>query len=240
MPFVKRTAELAVIAATLLDVGHPDGRILLEKCWGRLGNGATLEKLAPAVPAVATIYVAFWRHGLRSDVLERALVEAAPAAEEPAVRLLVTCALRVCGLPAPWDLEELLRDSWIGGLPPTWQVTIHDAYIATHVVLFLAPAGLLPELYCRYLRRAVPVWFALFARAGHVDLVGELIMTAHALGDCVAPTEWQYLFDAQEPDGLVPFRLAWRGREVPVHTRFQGNYHSTLVGLAACTMCQHE
>ncbi len=238
-PFVKRTAELAVIAAQLIDGGYRSGRPLLERCWERFDKGAELVKLAATSPVVATIYVAFWRHGLRSPDLEHMLTRDLYATDDASVRLLSACALQACGLPAPWDLAGLLRDSWVGGMPPTWQVTPHEAYVATHVALFLAPTGQLPDGYRAYLRRAIPVWIALFARAGDLDLVGELIMTAHLLGDCVDPTEWRYLLDAQEPDGLVPFRLAWRGRAVPPEVRFHGNYHSTLVTVAACAMCCH-
>jgi hypothetical protein len=240
LPFVKRTAELAFIAATLADAGDPDGRAMLERCWTRLGRGAVLLHLAATIPAVATVYVPFWRHGLRSPALERAMVSIAPAAAEPATRLLIACALRACELPAPWPLEALLDASWLGGFPATWRITDREAYVVTHLVLYLAPAGLLPARYRTYLRRALPAWIALFARAGDLDLVAELIMAAHALGDCVDTTEWQLLIDAQEPDGLVPFRLAWKGREAPAETRFRCNYHSTLVALAACAMCSHD
>jgi hypothetical protein len=53
----------------------------------------------------------------------------------------------------------------------------------------------------------------------------------------VPECEWQVLIDAQEDDGLVPFRAAWRGREVPARMRFVANYHSTLVAHAAAALC---
>jgi hypothetical protein len=240
LPFVKRVAELAVIADVLIRVGDPDGRTLLETCWDRLERGAIIARLAPATPPVATVYVPFWRHGLRNAELETAVVASASAVDERPVQLLITCALRACELTAPWDLDALLRDSWLGSFPGTWQVSSREAYIATHIVLFLAPTELLPAAYRTYLRRAIPAWIALFARAGDLDLVAELVMTAHALGDCVDAAEWQFLFAAQEPDGLMPFRLAWRGQEVPAEARFLANYHSTLVTLAACATCSHD
>lgn len=240
LAFVKRVAELAVIADALIGAGDPDGRAVLETCWDRLERGAVLARLAPATPPVATVYVPFWRHGLRNEELERLLVAAAAAVDERPVRLLITCALRACELAAPWDLDAQLRDSWLGSIPATWQVSSREAYIVTHVVLFLAPANLLPVPYRTYLRRAIPAWIALFARAGDLDLVAELVMTAHALGDCVDAAEWQFLLAAQEDDGMMPFRLAWRGQQVAAEARFLANYHSTLVTLAACAMCTHE
>jgi hypothetical protein len=107
-----------------------------------------------------------------------------------------------------------------------------------HVVWFLAPCGLLPDEFARYVRRSLPAWIGWFVRAGELDLVGESIMTAHALGECVPECEWQVLGDAQEPDGLLPFKAEWRGRDVPARARFEANYHSTLIALGAAAMCE--
>jgi hypothetical protein len=237
--FIKRTGELAAIAAVLVDANHTNARELLDRSWARLGHGDRLATLA-IHPAVATVYVPFWRHGLRHRELERVLVANAKTIEQPQVRLLVAGALGACELAAPWDLDELLAESWLGAFPATWSITEQDAYVVTHLIFYLAPAGLLPARYRTFLRRAIAVWIGLFARAGDMDLVAELIMAAHVLGDCVDVMEWKFLLDAQEPDGLVPFRRAWRGLRAPPALRFQANYHSTLVALAACAMCSHD
>ena len=73
--FIKRSAELAAIAAVLVDV-EPDARSVLERCWARFEHGDLLVRLANHA-AIATVYVPFWRHGLRHEGLVRALIEGA-------------------------------------------------------------------------------------------------------------------------------------------------------------------
>lgn len=236
--FIKRTAELATVAEVLAHNGDARGREMVETCWKRFECGAALARVAH-FPAVVTAYVPFYRQGLRDAKLETALAASAHSATTPDVRLLVACALRACELPSPWDLEELLAASIIGQRPPSWRITDRDAYVITHVILYLAPTNALSNEHRNYLRRTLPVWIAIFGRAQHVDLVAELVMAAHALGDCVAHPEWSILCDAQEADGLVVFRSDWRGR-VPPEQRFANNYHSTLVAFAACVMCTHN
>ncbi len=237
--FLKRNSELAAIAGMLVDAGDAEARGWIERCWQRFERGAVLAREIETMPALATTYVPFWRHGLRSAELEHAIASHAARATHPALRMLIGCALRACELPAPWDVDQLLAESWLASEPATWLITAEQAYIAAHVVLFLAPRGLVPAQHVPYLLRSLPVWIAHFVRAGDLDLLAELVVVAHALGTCVPASEWQVLIDAQETDGMVPFRLAWRNREVAPHVRFHGNYHSTLLTLAACATCAH-
>lgn len=234
---IKRIGELAMLAGTLVDHGDATARPWLELCWRWFDHGAVLARVTAEQPAFAAIYPSFHRHALRSEEVERAIAGALPAIVDPALRLLQASALAWCGLPAPWDLDGLLDESWLASEPTTALIATRDAYVATHVVLFLAPVGRLGERHRSYVTRSLPAWLAHFARVGDLDLVAELIMVAHVLGQCVPECEWSVLADAQEDDGLVPFRAAWRGRSVPPRTRFRANYHSTLVALAAAGMC---
>ena len=230
---IKRIGELAMVAGILVDHGDATARPWLELCWQWFDHGAALARWTADQPAFAAIYPAFHRHALRSDDVERAIAGALPAIVDPALRLLQASALASCGLPSPWDLDALLDESW----PAAPLVDARAAYIATHVVLFLAPVGRLAERHREQVRRSLPQWIARFAGAGDLDLVAEMIMVAHALGGCVPEADWNVLADAQEDDGLVPFRAAWRGRSVPPRVRFRASYHSALVTLAAASMC---
>jgi hypothetical protein len=237
--FAKRNGELAMIGAYLLDRGDLRGRELLDRAWARFEDGAWLTREAVRMPALATLYPAFWRHGLRDKALEQAIVATAPTATDPALRLLVACAFVNCELAPPWDLAELLASGELSRRPATWTVDTRYAYLAMHVAWALVPSRLLPDTLAEYLRRSLPAWISWFARSGELDLLGEAIITTHTLGECVPASEWQVLGDAQEPDGLVPFKLAWRGRAAPARARFDANYHSTLVALGAAAVCDH-
>ena len=236
---LKYNGELAAIAALLADRGDARGAALLARCWARLEHGRRLQREVAKAPALATMYPPFWRHGLRDDGFELAAVAAAASAGDATLRLLIACALHACDLASPWQLDDLLAASCLGRMPPTWKVTLRDVYVAAHVVLFCAPRGQLADDHVRYVLRSAPVWIADLARGGELDLLGELVMTVHALGACVPPCEWQVLVDAQDCDGMIPFRLAWRGRDVAPLVRLRGNYHSTLVAIGASAMCRH-
>jgi hypothetical protein len=235
---IKRAGELAMTAALTLDrLDDPGARAWLELCWGRLDDGRALVHAIEGEPGVVAMYPAFHRHGLRSALVEEAIAAAVPRIDHPILQLLVACSLAPTGLEMPWQLDRLLRESFLDEEPATWLVNDRQAYVITHVALFLSPAELLPERYRRWILRSAPAWIALFARAADLDLVGELVMVTHVLGACAHTNEWKLLEDAQEDDGIVPFRLSWRGRAVPPRTRLIANYHSTLVAFGAAAMC---
>ncbi|HEY0252833.1 MAG TPA: hypothetical protein VGC41_14960 [Kofleriaceae bacterium] len=233
--FAKRNGELALVAALLLDAGDERGRPLLQRAWERFEAGAWLVREAPNMPALATVYPPFWRHGFREPVLEQTFATTSVSATDPALRLLLACAHRNCELPPPWNIGELLATGELATRPATWEIDTRFAYLAMHV----AWAGPLPAELATYVRRSLPAWISWFVRTGEIDLLGEAIMTSHVLGDCVPPAEWRVLGEAQEADGLVPFKQAWRGREVPARARFEASYHSTLVALGAAALCTH-
>jgi len=233
--FAKRNGELALVAALLADRGDARGSALLERAWDRFERGAWLAREAPQMPAIATIYPPFWRHGLRRAELETAL--AMPATGEPALRLLIASAH--ASRDRARSVTELLAESELAARPATWLVDTRYAYLAMHVAWFLAPSGLLPDELEQFLRRSLPAWISWFTRTGELDLLAEAIITAHVLGECVPGCEWQVLVDAQESDGLVPFKAAWRNQQAPARARFEANYHSTLVALGAAAVCDH-
>jgi hypothetical protein len=234
----KRNAELATVAALLLDGGEDArARAWLALAWDRFGSGAQLARDIEAQPALVAVYPAFRRHGYHSPEADGAAASVWARVDDPTVRLLLACSFAGAGMAAPDALDRLLDDSILGRQPATWLIDERAAYVITHIVLFLAPKHALAERHRRYLARSLPVWISRSAAGGYLDLVAEFIMVAHALGECVPACEWQVLIDAQESDGLVPFRGAWRGREVPPRVRFVANYHSTLVAYAAAAMC---
>jgi hypothetical protein len=236
----KRHGELATVAALLLDHGeNAHARSWLDLAWKRFDGGELLVREIEAQPGNAAVYPAFRRHGHRTGELDEAIASVWNRIADPTLRLLLACSVAGTEIAAPMPLDKLLDDSIVGREPATWLVDEHAAYVITHVALFLAPTHSLPERHRRYIARSLPVWLARFALAGYLDLVGEMVMVAHALGECVTDSEWQVLVDAQEPDGLMPFRAAWRGREVPPRSRFVANYHSTLTAYAAAAMCTH-
>ena len=234
----KRHGELATVAALLLDGGdNVRAQAWLDLAWDRFGSGELLAREIQTQPALAAVYPAFRRHGYRSAELDGAVASVWDRVDDPTLRLLLACSVAGTEIAAPWPLDQLVDDSIVGREPPTWQVDDRTAYVISHVVLFLAPTRTLGERHRRYIARSLPAWLGRFAVAGYLDLVGEMVMVAHALGECVPDSEWQVLVDAQEPDGLMPFRAAWRGREVPARLRFIANYHSTLIAYAAAAMC---
>jgi hypothetical protein len=240
---VKRLTEIAIVADLLhrrREAGEPlvpldETRRLLRGCWTALSRGEAIRALVVRDGAwgfLATSYVPFFRHGLRSATLERTLREVLSTTEYRPLHFArwVAAAQRALGgaIGHPPRAVSRWPARWLGRRP-----TVADVYVLTHDVFLGTDFGRRPPGHpMRHaLRRRLPDLLERCARKGLLDLVAELAIVAHCLGDCVPATVWQSLWSAQRQDGTVPFSR----RSHSIHR----DYHSTLVTLAACAVCLH-
>ncbi len=247
---LKRCGEVAFMAAAFIDAGRGEGSPLLDACWSALGNGESLCVAAARWPHIATVYPPFWRHGRRNAALEETLRRCGSDSSNPTLRILVAGALTACELADPASVRDALATSFLAEDLVPAQRTRLDAYVAAHVVLYLAPAGLVPEEVAARIGSALPTWIDLAFATGEIDIAAELILCAHELSQCAPVSAWQALADLQEEDGMVPFYRAWSRRFTGVgrdrsnqdqsRARFSANYHSTLVTAAAAITCAHR
>ncbi len=131
------------------------------------------------------------------------------------------------------------------------RATEHDAYSITHDVFYLSDWGCssvrgLSETAVRRTRRTIDDLLGMYVFARHWDLVGELLLAAHFLGD--TPSDfyrcgWQALRDAQFPDGAVPgpgydaAEADAKDEEERRDYAFKECYHPTLVGALVGALC---
>jgi len=237
---VKRLAEIAMLANYVIDgrLGRfdpgfeEDARRWLELAWQRTRRGDLLvEAIAsePAWTSLAMTYAEFHRHGLRNPRLDDLLAQRADAAShEWFVQLATGCAYRALGIPSRHDVSALASQAWCVRIPELQIADIGRMYETTHVIMWLAERDLTPAVRER-LRRFVPRWIEHYRVVQNPDLVAELVVAAHRLGDCGSDETWRWLLGRQTEDGSL--------REMDSPTRVLGRWHVTFafaLALAAC------
>ena len=253
---LKMVAELAQTADVLLQYGVGDPAVLrswIERGWRELRGGDLLARAIAAhedLILLATAYVPFHRHGMASRAVEEVIRErGARAVVAPARRFYLAWALDALGMESPVPFGEALRASPLGAprdlAAPGWE----EAYGFTHAVFYATGWGLrradLPGDIAAHLPQDLPIWLGWCERNGKIDLLAELIMVAHCIGEACAPTSaWRALAAAQDPDGMVSESAGEDahplGTDDRARNRVLRNFHPTLVAITAGAMCRHE
>ena len=173
-------------------------------------------------------------------------------AERPAHRALeVRHALDSAGLRHTLPSYRALARCTILSKPfPLVRVTDYDAYSVTHALFYLSDWGCSPLVglsaaAVRRAERAVEELLTMYVYARNWDLVGELLISAHILGQVrknVHATALRALRGAQLADGCVPgptFKTdeGKRQRRMRSDDRFWNCYHTTLVAILVGAIC---
>lgn len=251
LPAFKRLGELAMAAELRERRQTGSGRAWLDAAWEMLDRGEALLQWLPQIPALIALYPPFARSGFRSppiaalcrqDDFQRGAL-AMPSRLQFALRL----ALIDCELPAPGDYRDAMAEEPLVHHPPASAVSSADQYAIAHAVFWLTDFGRLPARldaeHARYCRAALPLLISRALSVGNIDLLAELMLTAHCLGDCAPPSAWRALFQCQAENGLVVRGLCddprvWLRDRTEAQIYWE-NAHSTLTSLMAACLCPH-
>lgn len=174
------------------------------------------------------------------------------ATERPAHRVLeVRRALDSAGLRHSLPSYRALARFTILSKPfPLVRVSDYDVYSVTHALFYLSDWGCSPlvglsAVAVRRAERVVEELLTMFVYARNWDLVGELLISAHILGQArtnVYATALRALRGAQLADGCVPgptFKAneGKRRHRMRSDDRFRNCYHTTLVAILAGAIC---
>jgi hypothetical protein len=126
-----------------------------------------------------------------------------------------------------------------------------EAYIITHVLFYLSNMGALPaggvsRLYIQHAKTAVDYLLGMYLRVGDMDLVGELLLSAHCLRETQSGLYsfgWQTFTAAQSPEGFVPGRRYSSDKAIGLSDSdreeydFVQCYHTTIVAGLVGAIC---
>jgi hypothetical protein len=239
---VKRVAEVAMLA-DLIAQAEP-GRLpaavcqaagdLLERGWAAIGRGELLADLVDRDPAwvgVVPVYVPFHRRGLRNPRFDAQLQRHADAVGPIwFVQLAAAMAFRALGVASSLDADALLARSWIASATGFAPIPVERAYETTHVAMWLAALGPLPEPIRARVEAWAPKWMDAALAQRDADVAAELAIAVHHAGACVGAPRWQRLLALQARDGsFLPLRQ-------PAGQLFH-RFHATAVGAMALAQC---
>ncbi|MEU3844792.1 hypothetical protein AB0E88_32780 [Streptomyces sp. NPDC028635] len=251
----KPLGELAQVCSTTLartaptDPLHALATDLLEYAWKQTGQGDLLvrqQRREPFATYPLEVYAAFASAGLRHDGFAALAAQVAGTRgrrlveQWPVRRLGVLLAERHCGRRPDGEVAEVLRRTWLGGLPEPWTFERLSGYTLTHVVYHLTDwgrggPGLPPDL-AGYLELWLPAWLDTCLDAGMWDLSCELLAVAASLPSTSGPAgqedAWTALAAARHPTGAVPEEAGGAAAPDDVPD-FLGHYHSTLMAAFA-------
>lgn len=147
--------------------------------------------------------------------------------------------------------SSLCRKSSLARSASLVYLTDMDAYLITHALFhcsnfgFNSPRGI-SESKAQSVRKILDSLLAMYIYRRNWDLVGELLLSRHCLGDVgstFSGLAWRALFDAQRHDGAVPGqyfdakeldRLNGAAKEKYL---FDTCYHTTLVAALVGAVC---
>lgn len=251
----KPLGELAQVCATALhhtpaaDPLHARAADLLAFAWRQTEQGELLlrqQRREPFATYPLEVYAAFASAGLCHDAFAelaahltrargRRLVE-----QVPVRRLGVLFAEQYCGRHPDGEVPEVLRRTWLGGVPEPWTFERASGYALTHVVFHLTDwgrggPGVPPDL-AGYLALWLPAWLDTCLDAGMWDLACELLAVAASVPCLPAPAAlydaWAALAAHRHPTGAIPEEtgMAAPDGDAPDFLR---HYHSTLMAAFA-------
>lgn len=261
----KPLGELAQVCSSLRvyiprsDPLHARVRDLLAFAWRETEQGELLVRLQRAEPFATyplEVYAAFASAGLRHHGFEEAAAALSRTRgrqlteQDPTRRLGVVMAQRHSGFGRHDErlderLDEIVRRTWLGGLPEPWTFERSAGYALTHVVFHLTDWGRggpgLPSDLAAYLATWLPAWLTTCLEAGMWDLGCELLAVAASLPgppEEAVPVRdaWAAIADARLDSGALP-EEAGAGEadaEDPGDASpFARCYHSTLMAAFA-------
>ncbi|WP_369174377.1 hypothetical protein AB5J49_43420 [Streptomyces sp. R28] len=239
---------------------HVCARELLRFAWQQTGRGELFLRLQQSEPFATyplEIYSVFASAGLRHPGYEAAAATTARTRgwrlteQDPTRRLGVLKAERRSGIRRPERDAEVLRRTWLGGLPEPWTFERSSGYALTHVVFHLTdwgrtPAGVPADL-AAYLAHWLPPWLDTCLDAGMWDLGCELLIVAASLpcppDHTTLQHAWSRIARAQHDSGALPQQApvsrgeagADSGGDAAVAPEpdFLQCYHSTLMAAFA-------
>ncbi|SMQ13973.1 hypothetical protein SAMN06272771_0257 [Streptomyces sp. Ag82_O1-12] len=251
----KPLGELAQVCASVTrhtppaDPLHTCARDLLAFAWRQTGEGELfllLQRLEPFATYPLEVYAALAAAGFRHPVYEAATATVARTRgwqlteQEPTRRLGVLKAEERGGVHRDCSGEQVLRRTWLGGLPEPWTFERSAGYALTHVVFHLtdwgrAPQGFPSELTA-YLADWLPPWLDTCLDARMWDLSCELLAVAASVpglpDDAVPADAWGRIAAAQDATGALPEE----GDAGDPEAYFAHHYHSTLMAAFAAAL----
>lgn len=224
---MKPLGELAQLCTTVSRRTHPGdphhtiAASLVRFAWQQVREGELLLDLARNEPFATypfEIYAAFAGDGLRHEGFERlasvvATTRGWALTEQHANRELgLLNSERRIGVPPHTEAEQVLRRTWLGGLPEPWTFERASGYALTHVVFHVTDWGnaphRMPDDIAGYLSTWLPAWIDGCFENGRWDLGGELLAVAACLPDpppaALVETGWPVLAAVQDGTGAVP------------------------------------
>ena len=222
---------------------------LLRFAWQQTGRGELflrLQRLEPFATYPLEVYSVFAAAGLRHPGYEAAAATTARTRgwrlteQEPTRRLGVLKAERRSGIERPDESAQVLRRTWLGGLPEPWTFERSSGYALTHVVFHLTdwgrvPTGVPADL-AAYLAHWLPSRQVSSQDATMWDLSCELLVVA---GSLPAPPDlptfqsaWTRIARAQHDSGALPQEGPGADAAGP-EPDFLRCYHSTLMAAFA-------
>ncbi|MFJ8630388.1 DUF6895 family protein [Streptomyces sp. NPDC093568] len=221
---------------------------LLRFAWQQTGRGelfVRLQRLEPFATYPLEVYSVFAAAGLRHPGYEAAAATTAAARgwrlteQEPTRRLGVIKAELRSGIDRPDESGQVLRQTWLGGLPEPWTFERSSGYALTHVVFHLTDWGRDPEGVpadlAAYLTHWLPSWLDTCLDAGMWDLSCELLVVAASLPApprlAVFQDAWRRIARAQYDSGALPQEDP--GSAGTAEPDFLRCYHSTLMAAFA-------
>ncbi|WCE01177.1 hypothetical protein PGH47_38175 [Streptomyces sp. HUAS 31] len=222
---------------------------LLRFAWQQTGRGELFLRLQRSEPFATyplEVYSVFAAAGLRHPGYEAAAATTARTRgwrlteQDPTRRLGVLKAERRSGIERPDESAQVLRRTWLGGLPEPWTFERSSGYALTHVVFHLTdwgrvPTGVPADL-AAYLGHWLPSWLDTCLDATMWDLSCELLVVA---GSLPAPPDlptfrsaWTRIARAQHDSGALPQEGPGADTAGP-EPDFLRCYHSTLMAAFA-------
>ncbi|MFH9589875.1 DUF6895 family protein [Streptomyces luteogriseus] len=252
----KPLGELAQVCASVTratppaDPLHTCASDLLAFAWRQTGDGELfllLQRLEPFATYPLEVYAALAAAGFRHPAYEAATATVARTRgwqlteQEPTRRLGVLKAEERGGIHrgGPGE-EQVLRRTWLGGLPEPWTFERSAGYALTHVVFHLTDwgraAGGVPSDLTSYLAHWLPAWLDTCLDARMWDLSCELLAVAASVpglpDDAVPADAWERIAAAQDVTGALPEE----GDPADPEQSFAHHYHSTLMAAFAAAL----
>jgi hypothetical protein len=251
----KPLGELAQVCASVTrrtspaDPLHTCASDLLAFAWRQTGEGELfllLQRLEPFATYPLEVYAALAAAGFRHPAYEAATATVARTRgwqlteQEPTRRLGVLKAEERGGMHRDGPGEQVLRRTWLGGLPEPWTFERSAGYALTHVVFHLTDwgraAGGVPSDLTAYLSDWLPAWLDTCLDARMWDLSCELLAVAASVpglpDDAVPADAWERIAAAQDATGALPEE----GDPGDPAQYFTHHYHSTLMAAFAAAL----
>ncbi|WP_030853633.1 DUF6895 family protein [Streptomyces sp. NRRL S-475] len=251
----KPLGELAQVCASVTratppaDPLHTCASDLLAFAWRQTGDGELfllLQRLEPFATYPLEVYAALTAAGFRHPAYEAATATVARTRgwqlteQEPTRRLGVLKAEERGGIHRDGPGEQVLRRTWLGGLPEPWTFERSAGYALTHVVFHLTDwgraSGEVPSDLTSYLAHWLPAWLDTCLDARMWDLSCELLAVAASVpglpDDAVPADAWERIAAAQDASGALPEEGDPAGPE----QYFTHHYHSTLMAAFAAAL----